>query len=140
MAKAATIQNLFSAPLLKMNPGKAMMKAIEKNEKEILDLNRQQLDRGLDADGNSLGRYKNFNYKGRWQPVDLKLTGDFRNRFTLGVDEKKTEFFSQDVKAAGLEKKYGKDIMGIPQSLMPNMQAIIRDDFITEIRNQLNHG
>lgn len=137
MASATTISNLFMQPLKKMKPIEALKKAIEQNDEKILDLNRQQLDKGKDAKGKSLGKYKNFKYKNRFQPVDLKLTGEFRDKFTLAVDNKQTIIFSQDQKEAKLEKRYGKDIHGVPAELLPNMQEIIKDDFINELKKQM---
>src|SRR5690606_4055601 len=92
------VRDIFYGPFVATDPRTALKSAIQQNEEKILDLNRQQLDRGLDSEGKSLGRYKNFKYKNRWQPVDLKLTGDFRNKFSLQVTDKETEIFSQDVK------------------------------------------
>jgi hypothetical protein len=62
-SKTEAIMNLFMAPLNKLSPASALQVAIEKNDQEIIQLNQQQLDRGQDADGKSLGRYKNFKYK-----------------------------------------------------------------------------
>jgi hypothetical protein len=137
MNKREAISALFSGPLKKINPGKALQEAIENNDQRILNINRQQLDRGLDSDGNSLGRYKIFNYKNRWEPVDLKLTGAFRNKFELGVDEKKIEFFSQDIKSKKLEKKYGKKIFGVANQYISTIGEIIRPGFSTEVKNQI---
>jgi hypothetical protein len=138
MNKRQAISDFFTAPLLLIDPGEAIKVAIEKNEQEILDLNRQQLDQGRDANGKSLGRYKNFKYKNRYQPVDLKLTGEFRRKFTIGVDETKTEFFSQDFKEDKLVKRYGKAIHGIQQQLLPNMVEIIRPDIGNEVKKQVS--
>jgi hypothetical protein len=130
-------KDIFVQPFEETKPVKALVTAIERHENEIMDLNRQQLDRGLDANGDSLGRYKNFKYKNRYQPVDLKLTGEFRRKFTLQSDDKETEIFSQDLKAKWLEKRYGVDINGVPSSLIPNMQELIIDDFTEEYEKQL---
>lgn len=136
MSKRDAIEELFMSRLLRLQPAKAIQRAIENNEQAILDLNRQQLDRGQDADGKSLGRYRNFRYKGRFQPVDLKLTGDLRNKETIGVDDKKSEFFSQDWKDPVITKRYGKKVWGIQQQLLPNMQDIIRPDLFKEVKQQ----
>jgi hypothetical protein len=130
-------KDIFVQPFEDTKPVKALVTAIEKHEDDIMDLNRQQLDRGLDANGDSLGKYKNFKYKNRFQPVDLKLTNDFRRKFTLQSDEKQTIIFSQDEKAPWLEKRYGEDINGIPSSMIPNMQELIEDDFVNQYSKQL---
>lgn len=120
--------DIFFDPLKEKDPTKALREALEQHDEQILDLNRQQLDRGLDAKGKSLGRYKNYNYKHRWEPIDLKRTGDYRNKFTLGVKPTETEIFSQDWKQGILERRW-KDAQGIPENLLPTVGDIILDDF-----------
>ncbi len=134
---AKYITTLFTLPFELTDPKKALKDAIIKHEETILDLNRQQLDRGKDAKGDSLGKYKNFKYKGRWQPVDLKLTGDFRDKFSLEVDDKQTTIFSQDKKDDLLKKKYGKDIFGVADPFIPNVTNAIEDDFVKNYQKQL---
>lgn len=124
-------------PITKGSPLEALKTSIRANEDEIMDLNRQQLDRGLDSKGKTLGRYANFKYKGRWQPVDLKKTGDFRDKFSLQIDDKATEIFSQDEKEAKLKKRYGKEIFGVPAPLINNVREIVRDEFINDFRKQV---
>jgi hypothetical protein len=91
----------------------------------------------LDSTGRSLGKYKNFKYKNRFQPVDLKLTGEFRNKFSLQISDTDTEIFSQDQKEGKLVKKYGKDIFGVPSPLIGNVEDIIKEDFIENYRRQI---
>jgi hypothetical protein len=136
MSKREDIVNLFMTPLKKINPAKALMVAIGSNEQGILRLNDQQLDRGLDADGKSLGKYKNYKYKNRFEPIDLKLTGEFRRKESIGVDEKKTEFFSQDWKAPMIEKRWPK-ALGLTFQNLVIMGEIIKPDFDREVKNQL---
>lgn len=124
------VTNIFYAPLKDADLMQALIKAIEKNDQKIMDLNRQQLDRGLDAKGEDLGSYKSFNYKNRFKPIDLKLKGDFRDKMTLQVDKKQTEIFSQDPKYPKLKKFRGKEPLGISNQYIPNMQDIIEEDFI----------
>ncbi|GEM_PF-4217768 len=132
------VRDIFLKPFIALDPVHSLQKAIEKNKDDILDLNRQQLDRGLDSDGDSLGRYKNFNYKKRWAPVDLKLHNDFRSEMDLKTDDKGTELFSHDWKAAILTKRYGKDIFGVPTVFINNMQEAVREDFVNEFSKLLS--
>lgn len=126
------VRDIFLKPFIAVDPTHSLQKAIEGNKEEILDLNRQQLDRGLDSEGDSLGKYKNFRYKNRWRPVDLKLEGDFRGEMDLRTDAKGTELYSHDWKMPILEKRYGKDIFGVPTVFISNMQSAIVDDFVNE--------
>lgn len=111
MTKA--INTMFIGPFSELDMQEIVGEAIEEKQEEIFDVNRDQLARGLDAKGKSLGRYKNFKYKNRFQPVDLLLTGSFQGKMTLTPGKKSAELFSQDQKAPFLEKRYGKDILGI---------------------------
>lgn len=86
---------------------------VQEHESEITDLNRKQLDKGLDSEGNSLGEYKHFDYKGRWEPVDLKQTGAFRSSFDAQPFGKGFEITASDPKTGELMDKYGDAILGI---------------------------
>lgn len=123
------LSDFFSLPLLKKDPGEALRQSIRDNAEPILDLNRQQLDRGLDAKGKDLGRYANFNYKGRLRPVDLLLRNDFRADMFVRVGKDSTEIFSFDWKTAKLTKRYGKDIFGIATPYLHNVGEIVKPDF-----------
>ncbi len=131
------VTTLFALPLELPDAAESLRKSLRKNDEKILDLNRQQLDRGRDATGGSLGRYRSFKYKGRWEPIDLKLKGDFRGKLTLEVGKNESNIFSQDQKAGVLEKRYGKDIYGVPVPFLPNVQEIILDDFVIDYQRQL---
>lgn len=122
-----SIKNFLALPFKELDIKAMIAAAMEENDEQIMELNKQQLDKGLDAKGESLGRYKNFKYKNRFQPVDLLLTGEFRRKFTLAADTKSAEIFSQDQKAGFLEKRYGTDIFGIANTYKPNVAEIIKE-------------
>ena len=133
------LQTIFILPFKSVDISKLIEKAMEKNEDRILDLNRRQLDSGLGADGKSIGRYKNFKYKNRWQPVDLLKTGEFRKKFTLSRSKgkKQAEIFSQDFKQPILEKRYGKEIQGLNAQNTQTAGDIIKPDMQEEFKTQL---
>lgn len=90
----------------------------EKHKDELTTSNQQALDKGMDASGNDLGRYKSKAYVkkykgGRFHPINLKKEGDFRK--SIQIDFKKTtpKFKATDYKAKFLKKRYGEDIIGI---------------------------
>lgn len=133
----ATIEEIFLGELRRKDPLKALKKAIVKNEKAILDINRKQMDRGETAQGTSIGQYKNLNYKGRREPVDLLLEGPFRAEMYLEVDDTKTEFNSSNKKTPWLAKKYKKErIFGISTPGIPVVGEIIKEDFQKEYVSQ----
>lgn len=122
------LNTIFSAPFKAIKMDDVISEALSRNEEKILDLNRRQLDSGIGADGKSIGRYANFAYKNRFEPVDLLLTGKFRKEFTLGVKKKEAEIFSQDSKQKILEKKYGKDIQGLTSTNTEIAGGLILED------------
>lgn len=130
-------RDIFVEPFQRTKPVEALKTAIGQNEDAIMDLNRQQLDRGKDAKGADLGTYKRFNYKKRFRPIDLKLTGDFRDKFSLQISDKETEIFSQDEKYEFLKNFRGKDPLGIASQFIPNMQDLILPEFQNNYENQL---
>lgn len=132
-----TIKNFIVAPLKKIDFTDLFKQALQQNEEKVFDLNKQQLDRGKDATGDSLGRYKNFRYKNRWEPVDLLRTGEFRRKLTLAESKKTAEVFSQDEKNDKLVKKYGKDIFGISKTYQPNLAEAIQPTLGELIKKQL---
>ncbi|MEI8142833.1 MAG: hypothetical protein WCG90_08205 [Chitinophagia bacterium] len=132
-----TIKNFLLLPFKKLDMQLLIGEAMQEKDEQIMDLNKQQLDRGLDATDDSLGRYKNFKYKNRFQPVDLLLTGDFRKKFTLAPGKKSAEIFSQDQKSTFLEKRYGKDIFGISSNVKDNVAAIIKDPLGVKVKTKL---
>lgn len=133
----ATVKNFLVLPFKDLDMKSLIAEAMSEKDEPILDLNRTQLDRGLDAKGESLGKYKNFKYKNRFQPVDLKLSGDYRNKFTLAAGTKSAEIFSQDFKDEILKKRYGKDINGIAQPFKANVAEIIKDTLGEKIKSKL---
>lgn len=134
------LQTIFSSPLKAIDPAALVEQALEAKQLRILNLNRSQLDRGEDAKGKSLGQYKNFKYKNRFKPVDLKLTGEFHRKLTLSRSKgnrKQAEIFSQDEKAPALEKKYGKDIMGLTEESTERAAEIIKPELQRLFKEQL---
>lgn len=122
----ATIKNFLVLPLQKIDMVNLFKEALEKKEDTVFILNYEQLDKGKDAGGKSLGRYSNFKYKNRYEPVDLLLTGDWRGKFTLAVKEKNAEIFSQDEKDNKLHKRYGKDITGLDHISKQKLADVIK--------------
>lgn len=137
MSKA--LQTIFTSPFKGIDMNKIIEDAMAVHEERILDLNRQQLDRGIDAKGKSLGRYANIKYKGRLQPVDLNLTGAYRKKKTLSrsKNKKEAEIFSQDPKDPILVKRYGKDIDGLTFENTKTAGEIIKPEVQELYKKQL---
>jgi len=72
------LQTIISQRLGSIDIESAIDFAVKQHHEELEDLNTMQLDKGVDMEGKSLGSYGKLIYKGRYQPVDLKKTGDWR--------------------------------------------------------------
>lgn len=111
--------------------------AAVEHEAELTDLNRKQLDKGLDAAGNDLGDYRYYEYKNRWRPVDLKDTGAFRRSFDIKPFGKGFEVVATDPKADELQDKYGDAILGLPDTELRTAGEIVLETVIEKIEQQL---
>jgi hypothetical protein len=131
------IETLFLLPIDLMNPLESLKKAIVNNEAAILDENRAQMDRGLTSKGKSIGRYRRFSYKQRFQPVDLLKDGDFRRQMNIEVDNKETRVFSQNFKDAKLRAKYGENIFGLSSQAIINVAAKLGPEFYSGVKKKL---
>lgn len=129
-------KGFFIEPLNRLDVESLIGEAVESNEDAATYLNERQLDIGIDAGGNSLGRYRNFSYKNRWEPVDLKLTGEFRRRFTLSSFKAETNITSTDSKTAKLERKYGGDIFGLTKQSLSIFGSVILD-YLTSKKDKI---
>lgn len=85
----------------------AVQQSLISNEPAIILFNDEQLDDGIRSDNKSLGRYKRFEYKGRFEPIDLKLKGNFRNAENIQIvhDEDSFELTDNDFKTPFFNKK-----------------------------------
>jgi hypothetical protein len=131
------IKTFFVDPFRSLDLNKLFQNALEKSQDTVFILNYQQLDKGVDAKGKSLGRYRNFKYKNRYTPVDLLLTGAWRGKFTLGTHKDYAEVFSQDVKEDMLVKRYGKDIEGLSKQSEANLAEVIKPKLGEMIKKEL---
>ncbi|MBD2705515.1 hypothetical protein IC229_33195 [Spirosoma sp. BT702] len=111
--------------------------AVERHEDEITEFNREQLDKGLDSDGRSLGSYASRKYKGRLRPVDLLDTGAFRGSFNVDAQTGGFVVDATDSKTQKLTAKYGKAILGVSDENKPAIGEWIKDELISEIEQEL---
>jgi hypothetical protein len=95
-----------------------ILEILSNYKNEMLDMERQRLLEGKDANdkdiqppyNDSYGRYKlKFNPLG---VVDLTLTGAFTGAFTVDLTAFPIVFYSIDKKTFQLTAKYGEDIFG----------------------------
>jgi hypothetical protein len=89
--------------------------AVLLNKDALLDMNRHQMLRGIDPDGQQFMKYKSVEYAdikkqaGSIAPFmipDLKLTGSFQEKMILRVSQRDYVIHSTDEKSNKLESKY----------------------------------
>lgn len=121
----------------KVDVAKIIDHSIASNEHEISDLNREQLNKGLRADGKDLGEYKNIGYKGRLRPVDLRDTGAFQEKIFAVPFQDKLELIGRDDKTEMLQDKYGDDIIGLSEEALEHTTEIIKIDMVNDVRDTI---
>lgn len=110
-----------------------ILKIVQDTKNQAIDLNTKQLFEGRDANGQSLGGYRNPNYaafKRSLNPagvVDLKLTGDFYQGFFAKTDSFPVAFDSTDEKTSELKQKYG-EIFGLDQTSLEEYRQEIKPE------------
>lgn len=121
----------------RIHPEYAVQDAILENKEAILQLNDKQLDKGIDARGADLGSYKNFKYKGRFRPIDLKQTGEFRGEEDIVVDETQMLFVDPNAKTDSLMNRYGEDILGLTDQSEAEAGRLLTPAVIQKLETQL---
>jgi len=141
------LQGLLSRKMDAINIAQAIDFAVKRHKEELEDLNTQELDKGLDMEGKSLGSYKNIAYKGRINPVDLKKSGDWRKSQKITstnvvIDMTATNWKTRVlIEGEGRKGGYGEDILGIPKKDIESGEVgqILLDSIIIEVRNQISN-
>jgi len=112
----------FKFQLFVSDLNKNMALAVEQNEKPLVQLNRDQMQIGVNAEGKTIGAYRSVSYakfkkemgsKAPYRVPDLLLTGAFQRDMILEVDEKDYFITSTDDKTDSLIEKYSDKIFGI---------------------------
>ena len=134
---ATNVFRLLMDRILKVDVNKIIDHSIASNEHEISDLNREQLNKGLTANGRDLGEYRNFGYKGRLRPVDLRDTGAFQEKIFAVPFQDKLELIGTDEKTDKLQDKYGDDIIGLSDEALDHTKELIKEDMILDVRNAI---
>lgn len=93
-----------------------VLQAIQLNEKAMVQINREQMEVGKNAEGQSIGYYRSLSYanfkknigsRSPFRIPDLKLTGDFHKGMAMDVEDNKYFIYSTDDKAPDLTDRYG---------------------------------
>ena len=118
-------------------------KVLKQHTKNAADLNRDQLKKGFDANGERLKPYKNAryaSYKNTKNPLpglgnpDLILSGSFTKSIYSEVTDTDIVLKATDRKTADLVDKYSDSILDISQESVSTFTDIIRSTFENEIQ------
>ena len=134
---ASTLAEILSKRIKQINIERAIKESIEAHSNEIADLNTEQLNKGLKADGGTTGDYANIGYKGRLRPVDLYDTGDFHKSIHAKAFKKAFEIVATDEKTDKLQDRYGDDILGLTDQNVTEAGQIIKETLTNKVRKQL---
>lgn len=140
------LQSIISQRLGSINIESAIDFAVKQHHEELEDLNTMQLDEGVDMEGKSLGSYGKLVYKGRYQPVDLKKTGDWRKSQKVTSQKGVIEMTASNWKTRVLiedkdrQNGYGEDILGLPKKDLESGEVggILLNSIILEVKRQIN--
>jgi len=128
---------------------KEAIKVVVNHKQDIINLNQEQLlGTGTDKFGKQLKRYRSKSYairKNKRNPLpglgvpDLYDTGaSFEGMKIDIVDENKYSITSTDSKTKDLEKKYGKDILGLSvESKTEMIKEFFQNDLVKNIKQSL---
>lgn len=114
-------------------------RALQVNQAEIADLNREQLQQGITSTGGYLPDYSpaSVNMYGKESgPIKLKETGDYYEGFAPRFEDKTFNIESTDWKTKMLEdryKRYGNPV-GLTDESIGDLSQIILADVQSELR------
>lgn len=119
-------------------------KSISNNERAIVDLNRQQMYAGNDANDKFITpEYTDYTVEKKiekGQPFDrvtLYDEGDFYQSMFLQPFGSEFEVQATDYKTGALKEKYGENILGISDGKLDDAAEIIKDTLIELYANEL---
>lgn len=126
---------------------KIIVDASERNKDEFADIQTDQMQKGKNSEGGSIGRLRSPAYSQRkknrggvapFGQVDLRNTGKFQRGVFAKVSATGILLDSTDSKTEELTEKYGEEIFGynedskdvVPEVLIPSVVFQIRRDII----------
>lgn len=118
--------------------------AVTETKEKITDIQREQMFKGLDADGNKIRRYRNNKYaiaKNAMNPLpglgvpDLKLTGAFYRGFITDVTPEIFSTRSTDIKNDELTAKYNP--FGLNVESKTDYSDKLRPVFVKNVKEKL---
>lgn len=127
-----------------LNVKEVSYESVVESKDEITDIQREQMYKGLNAEGKKIGRYRNAKYarvKNEMNPLpgigipDLKLTGAFYSGFTTDVTPESFSTFSTDEKNSELIVKY--DPFGLDKESESEYADKLRPVLVKNVKEKL---
>jgi len=124
---------------------KLQAQAVKDNEKELVQLNRDQMRSGRMGNG-FLPDYSPYsqtlkdrsNYKATWPTMDLYDTGSFQNKMYMELTPKSVLFDSRDSKTNDLLKRFSDEIFELDPSSLRLAQGITTPNYNKLVHEELN--
>lgn len=127
------------------NEQEIVLDLVQKFEKQILDMNREQLWKGARADWSDIRpKYRPFTvkmkkFKGQpFQRVTLKDTGAFYADLYIDYGPDYFKIWSEDEKTQKLVSKYGSGIFGLSDNDILRLTKIFRPLLIKQLKELIN--
>lgn len=121
-----------------------ILDAVKQNEAEIIDLNIEQLENGLNNDSSQIApAYTTTTIqikRLKGQPtnrVTLKNEGDFHNSIFIAYGSDRFALGSTDIKTKKLKKKYGFKVLGLTDDSIQETIELIKPDLRDSIKKKL---
>lgn len=117
-------------------------RALQVNQGEISDLNREQLQEGITSTGGFLPDYSQASVQmfGKEPgPIKLKETGDYYEGIIPMFSDTSFDLMGTDIKTDMLEKRYGRygNPVGLTEGSISDLGQIILPDVQRELRLKL---
>lgn len=123
------------------------VKAVEQNEKLILDTVKRQMRAGLKGDGTLMMDYSSVyadykvelpTYQAPYPTPDLYHDGDFQDGMVLNIVGKEYIIDSTDDKTEYLTDHYGDEIMDLTEENIENkIKPKVTSDFVKEYKKEI---
>lgn len=120
--------------------------AVNDVEDEMADMNVEQMNAGIDSDGNDIEpEYSPVTVAIKkkagkvYDRVTLRDTGDFQDKIRVKRYPKKRELYSFDKKSEKLQDKYGYQILGLTDANMGRIRMKMKPLIARDVRQYFKH-
>lgn len=129
----------------KINLDNIKREAVKENDKELVQVNRDQMRSGRMGNG-SLPDYSPIsqtlkdrgNYKATWPTMDLYDSGSFQNKMYMDLTPKSVVFDSRDSKTSDLLRRFTDEIFELDVKSLRLAQDIVTPDYNKLVHQSIN--